>query len=424
MKVMVLSHNVFSMTSNMGRTLANFFKAVPTDDLAQLYFHSEVPTTDICKNYFRITDFDLIKKKKHDIGTVFGKNEIDVSLKTERVDKGFEAKIYTRGRKRKPYLYIGRNLLWGFNKWNNQNLWNWVDAFNPDVIFFASGDYVFAYKVAMAIAERKNIPIVTYVCDDYYFLKRKSISPLYYIHRLQYKHTVRKLFAKYKNMVAICDKLGRDYEKEFGVSSQTVMTSSTLSPFPEKTEGECVLSYLGNLGYDRQIPLAEIGRAVKKITHGKLFVDVYSAETRPHILSELTEENGIRFHGSIPYEEVQAVMQKSDILIHTESMDKKNRDKVCYSVSTKIADSLACGRCLLAYGPSDVASIEYLEENECACVVTEEDNLEKKIRDIITETDKRMIYADRGKSKAEKKHNIDINTKKIKKILETTIERK
>lgn len=413
MKLLVISHNVFSLHSNMGRTLANFFTGIKPENIAQLYFHSEVPSVDTCKNYFRITDFDLIKKRKREIGTIFTKKDIHKNIKTTRVDSGIQTEIYNLGRKRKPYLYIGRNLLWAFNKWNNQNLWNWIDAFNPDVIFFASGDYVFAYKVAMAIAEKKNIPIVTYVCDDYYFLKRKSISPLYYMYRLQYKQTVRKLFAKHKNMVAICDKLGRDYEKEFGVSSQTVMTSSTLSPFPEKTDGECVLSYLGNLGYDRQIPLAEIGRAVKKISNGKLFVDVYSAETRPHILAELTEENGIRFHGSIPYDEVQFVMQKSDILIHTESMDTKNRDKVRYSVSTKIADSLACGRCLLAYGPSDVASIDYLKENACACVVTEKENLETIIQKLLSDKVFRNEFIKNGTKTAKENHDVIANSKKI-----------
>ena len=64
MKVLVISHNILSHTSNMGRTLLNFFKDFPQESLSQLYFHKEVPTTDICTDYFRVTDFDVIKKRK------------------------------------------------------------------------------------------------------------------------------------------------------------------------------------------------------------------------------------------------------------------------------------------------------------------------------------------------------------------------
>ena len=417
-KVLVISHNVLSQTSNMGRTLAGFLKGIPTENLAQLYLHTEVPTTDICTNYYRITDFDMIKKIKKDIGTVFGANDIRKDLKSERVDEGKEAQIYSFGRKRKPYMYIGRNLLWSTKKWKNEKLLNWVKSFNPDVIFFASGDYVFSYKIAMEIAEIYNIPIVTYVCDDYYFLERKSFSPLYHINRIWYKNTLKKLFSKHKNIVAICAKITTDYSEEFGVSSNTVMTSSQVIPFEKKETDDVVISYLGNLGYNRHIPLIEIGKALKKVTDGKVILDIYSAENRPEVLKDLTVENGINFHGSVSYDKVKEIMENSDILIHAESMDKENREKVKYSVSTKIADTLSCGRCLFAYGPSDVASIEYLKDNDCACVVTESDDLNNMLKEIIENAQKRQKYIDKALEIAKEKHNIDKNAEVVQRIFE------
>ena len=61
MRVLVVSHNVFSKTSNMGKTLSSYFNAIDSEDLAQFYIHSEVPTSDICKNYYRVTDKEAIK---------------------------------------------------------------------------------------------------------------------------------------------------------------------------------------------------------------------------------------------------------------------------------------------------------------------------------------------------------------------------
>ena len=417
-KVLVISHNSLSQTSNMGRTLSGFLKGIPTENLAQLYLHTEVPTTDICTNYYRVTDFDMIKKRKKDIGTVFGENDIKKDLKSERVDEGKEAQIYSFGRKRKPYMYVGRNLLWSTKKWKNEKLLNWVKAFSPDVIFFASGDYVFSYKIAMELAEACDIPIVTYVCDDYYFLKRKSMSPLYYINRIWYKKTLNKLFSKHKNIISICDKITTDYSKEFGVISDTIMTSSQVIPFENKETDGVVVSYLGILGYNRHIPLIEIGKALKNVSEGKIMIDVYSAENRTEILNMLTSENGINFCGSVSYDRVKEIMENSDILIHTESMDKENREKVKYSVSTKIADTLSCGRCLFAYGPSDVASIEYLKDNDCACVVTESDDLNNRLKEIIENTQKRQQYIDKALEIAKEKHNIDKNAEVVQRIFE------
>lgn len=419
MKILVISHNVFSMTSSMGKTLINFFGEISPENIAQLYFHKQIPTTNICSTYYRITDFDVVKKKKTKIGDVFNINNTISNPDNEKNDSVHEEQIYKLGKKKKSYMYIGRNLIWSTKKWHNEKLFNWIDKFNPDIIFFASGDYIFSYKVAMSIADYKNIPIVTYVCDDYYFVNRKSISPLYHINRIQYKATLKQLFAKHKNVIAICDKITTDYGKEFNINCKTIMTSSSLNAFAQKNNDETVvISYLGNMGYNRHLQLVEIGKALKEISDGKLFIDVYSGETRSEITDVLNEKNGIRFHGSVSYDKVIEIMKNSDILIHTEAFDKTTRDKVRYSVSTKIADTLSCGRCLFAYGPSDVASIEYLIDNNCACVATSESELENKLKDIIFNPSSRNTYINKALKLADKNHNIIRNGKLFKQIIE------
>lgn len=418
-KILIISHNVLSMSSSMGKTLANFLTEIAPENVAQLYFHTEVPTSNASKNYFRITDFDMLKKRKTVIGDTFTSEDIKCELASERVDSGYEAQIYQFCRQRKPYMYIGRNIVWSTKKWHNKKLLEWIDNFNPDVIFFASGDYVFSYKVAMSIAEYKNIPIVTYVCDDYYFVKRKSVSPLYYVNRIQYKATLKKLFAKHKNAIAICDIITNDYNKEFNINCKTIMTSSWLDAFePKSADGDVVISYLGNMGYNRYLQLVEIGRALQEISDGKLFVDVYSSEIRKEITDLLTKENGIRFHGNVSYNKVVDVMRNSDILIHTEAFDKINRDKVRYSVSTKIADTLKCGRCLFAYGPADVASIEYLTNNDCACVAVSKSELKDKLSNIVFNEASRNRYTDNALKLASKNHNIIANGRLFRQIME------
>ena len=56
MRVLIVSHNVFSATESMGKTLMAYFSAFKPEELAQFYIHSQVPTQDNCSRYYRMTD--------------------------------------------------------------------------------------------------------------------------------------------------------------------------------------------------------------------------------------------------------------------------------------------------------------------------------------------------------------------------------
>jgi hypothetical protein len=61
-KILVISHNVFSKTSNMGKTLLQYFNGMEGVEVSQFYIHTEVPTdSSVCTNYFRFTDYDAIR---------------------------------------------------------------------------------------------------------------------------------------------------------------------------------------------------------------------------------------------------------------------------------------------------------------------------------------------------------------------------
>ena len=59
-RVLVVSHNVFSASGNMGKTMMHMLAGISPDNLAQLYFHQEIPTRSCCLRYFRITDSNVL----------------------------------------------------------------------------------------------------------------------------------------------------------------------------------------------------------------------------------------------------------------------------------------------------------------------------------------------------------------------------
>lgn len=385
-KVLIMSHNVLSPTSSMGKTLISYFHDCETSDLAQFYIHSEVPTDTLCQNYYRVTDKDMIKSIfTRKSGTVLGAQDICTDRTSSRTDTGMTGNIYQKARRRTPFIYFARNLLWSLGRWNTKKLNRWVDEFAPDAIFFACGDYAFMYKIVRKIAERRNIPVYICCMDDYYFYnKNQNRFGGKWLHK-RFMKQVKKTMSASKHLFAICDKMTKDYGEYFNIPASTLHTASSFSgplPVEKKTNH---ISYIGNLGYQRADQLVALGQALKRLNvPGKPeAIDVYSAEKRPEVLQKLSEENGIHFCGEINAARVKEVMAESMLLIHTESFNEITRKQVAYSVSTKIADSLASGTCLLAYGPAEVASIQYLIDNHAAKCMTDEAELESGLTEII-----------------------------------------
>ena len=407
MKILVISHNVFSKTSNMGKTLLSYFEGMNDVELAQFYIHSEIPTNPLCKKYYRITDRDAIKSiLLRKSGKVFGEKDIRTDILNARTDKGHAARLYQKARKRSPLIYFARNLWWQLGKWNTKKLNAWVDDFSPDVVFFASGDYAFMYRIALQIAQRRNIPLAISCMDDYYFYnKNAGRFGGKFLHRCFMKQVKRAMDYAFA-IFPICEKMGREYGEYFGKPYYTLCTPSAISA-PLALEKTNAISYVGNLGYKRNEQIVSIGRALKALDlPGKPdYIDVYSMEKDPQILKDLTEENGICFHGGVSAEQVLEIIGQSLAIIHTEAFDPATRKVVAYSVSTKIADSLASGTCLLAYGPAEVASMEYLIENRAAFCVTNEAELSVALHSLLTDGVQREIVIANALALARENHN-------------------
>ena len=421
MKVLVISHNVFCKTSSMGKTLMSYFKGWDDNDIAQFYIHSEIPTDTICKNYYRITDKEMIKSIfTRKCGTILKKEDIKFDAITSRVDTGRESNIYKMAKNKTPFFYIARNMWWKFGKWKTKKLFSWVDDFSPDIVFFSSGDCAFMYDIALKLAKYKNIPLVISCMDDYYF-HNKNENKLFgkAVHR-SFMKSVRKTMDYASCIFPICEKMGRDYGKLFNKPYHTLPTPSTISQ-PLNEEKTNAISYIGNMGYKRNEQIIKIGQALLKLNGS--CIDVYSQESREEILRDLTEENGIKFHGAISSNEVLKVMGKSLAVIHTESFDEMERKKVAYSVSTKIADSLASGTPILAYGPSEVASIEYLRKNNSAFCANSESELENVLSLLISNEEKRKEIIENALNLAKKNHDSEANCQMIRDVLREIIEK-
>lgn len=370
--ILVISHNVFSDSTAMGKTLLSMLSCVPAENLAQLYFHAEIPTTDRCKNYFRIKDEEVLRSvvTRRIKPTIYGEKDIRPEVKYPRVDKGFVSKIYQFSRRRTPLIYNARNLIWKLGKWDSAALRNWIDDFKPDLIFFAAGDYAFSYRIACSVSCRLNIPVVMWCCDDFYLSKRYADTiGGRYCHRNLMKW-VERLSRQTRSVVVISEQMKRDYARLFNQPINVVRISAPENRMAKPLAERRGIVFAGGLGVNRIYPLIELGRQLRTAKlPGYEYIDVYSNEKNPKVLEQLTEENGIRFHGGAAAAHIPAILGQAKFALHVEAFDNNAKERTRYSLSTKIAEMLRSGACIIACGPSDIASMEYLAENKAALIL-------------------------------------------------------
>lgn len=377
-RVLVISHNVFSRVNAMGRTLAGLLSCVPPEQLAQLYFHTEIPTMDMCTRYFRVTDRDVLRSvfTRRAGGHRFEESDLRPDVARVRTDVGVTARVYQYARRRTPMIYRLRNTMWWAGKWRSRELDTWIREFDPQVIFFASGDYEFAYRVTLDIAERYRLPVVIYCCDDSYMETSGASSRAAVRIRHRLLRVATQVMAGSTSMLVISEKMARDYAALFDLPIRVVKIATELDPRPVPLEERHGIMYAGDLGVGRVGPLVELGRVLKAADlPGLACIDVYSGDTNPETLAQLTEENGIRFHGAVTSDRLRPILGHARYLLHVESFDEVHKRRTRYSLSTKIADSLASGACLIAYGPADIASMEYLRELDAAILPTRAEEL-------------------------------------------------
>lgn len=425
MKVLIISQPVLSKTNNMGKTLMGYFSCFAPSEVAQLYLRSGTPNnTDRCSQYYRFSDEDASRSV---LDRKVGGRAFDVAEISAEEEKGksaaqSSADVYKVGSKHKAWMLLLRDFLWRISNWKNPKLLKWVSGINPDVIFFAAGDGGFSYRIAKYISEYLKKPLVVVCMDDFYLNNRNKGEFLGKIRHTLFMKTVKKTMKSATEILTICDSMNKAYSQLFDKKCKTLHTSAVRKNVEYSGDANQV-SYIGSVGCGRFKSLIEMGKALSAIKMEGIpkYIDVYTGSYQPAYIEPLKSAEGIRFHGSISSEEVLKVMSKSMAVIHTESFEQNLMDMARFSVSTKIAESLMYGPCLLAYGPEGIASIDYLKEYNAAFTITKPENLKKKLKEVLSNAELRKQIVNNARALASQNHNADINPKKVREWLEQAV---
>ncbi|MCT2409544.1 hypothetical protein NZD88_18485 [Chryseobacterium antibioticum] len=391
MKILIISHNPFSKISNNGKTLESIFRDFKKEELAQLYFVDDKDIDmDYAGSYFKITDKDLLLKNKEE-------RRVDLEGKTavSSQKKGLDLRRY------KHNLAIFRDYLWKFKKVkDNKELHQWIQHQNPDFIFFIGGNQVFSHDITVEIVERYHLKSAVYFTDDYIFSTQKKnyLQKLHYTKLYKaYKATISKTELCFGISHLMCQEYSKYYGKKFNPIMNSVNTKlyEGVEKYKNRPQDEIVVSYFGGLHLNRDQMIIRLGKMFSKMGSKKIIINVYTPTEIDSVQKNNFSENNIFIKGTVQGKELYQEIINTDILLHTESDDLFNRSLTKLSVSTKIPEYLLSQNLILAYGPTEIASIKLLQENDLALIIdsedTDENNIEKIINILSSDEELRLI---------------------------------
>lgn len=377
MKILVVARSAWNINTNFGNTFTSLFEGTDDVTIAHLCFGSGSSDNDILSACYQVTEKDIVQK-------LTGKKKTCGKPVDPRGRAGSRKSSAGRKIPRLTLLYAMRDAIWSTGLWKTDELRRFLDEFSPDIIFAPLYSNIYMNKIEKYIASYCKVPLVSFVSDDVYSLRQFRLSPVFWIYRLIARGHIRKTVGCAQKLYTISDMQKNEYTHTFGKECSLLYKSADFTQTPGVYEPgrPYKIVYTGNLSSGRWKTVAELAKAIREINRGdKLFeLDIYS-------LTKLSkkQENAVaipgasRFLGPLEGRLVAGVQGGADILLHCESFRLKDKYEVRLSFSTKIVDYLKTGKCIMAIGPADVASMRYLADNNAALVI----NDTKKIPDLL-----------------------------------------
>jgi len=411
MRILVVSCSPWRKDNNIGNTYTNIFSGIDNIEIAHICCGGGRPDTDFVKYHLHISEINILKNlinpkykcchrfpySKEELKNPVGRSKVYDFMRTHRF----------------KLFFLLRDLIWIFKNWICDDLKNFVDDFKPDIIFAQFLDRDYLNEMLLFLKDYTKVPLIVYAWDDVYTLKQFSLSPIFWINRFLQRRKLRKIAKLSSLMYVISEKQKKEYSKAFGSSCKILYKGFEFhkKPIYEIKNEPLKLIFSGNIGSGRYKTLALIGSALDEINKDNIRAVLYIYTSTPFsykMKKKLDYPGSIHIMKFVSSEEIAMIQQEADILIHAESFSLAERLKVRLSFSTKLVDYFKSGRCILAVGSRNIASIDYLSKNHGAVIAYKKSDIAYVLNRLISSPNLRKKYARRAWECGQNNHQIRI----------------
>lgn len=419
MKILILSVDPWLKSNSFGNTYSNIFGKIANIEIAHVYLLDSLPNKENnVSRYYQISESKIIKSALRPFGNDKGVG-YEVFLADEHrrripnsnnapIRKSVYRRLLDFGKKHHwKTMFLAREMAWKLGKVNYEGLYKFIDDFQPELFVLAYYNVYNCNQIASRIKQQFNIPMVMIMMMDHYSLKRVSWNPIFWADRFAKRAIIRKLVKQSEMLFVISKMLKDEMERDLHIPCRVLykIPDENRAFYPYKMhESSLRFLFTGNIYANRWKSLAMLVKELKEQKIGRL--DIYTATPiSPSMNKALHVEGVSEIHAPVSQDEVIKLQNGADVLVHTEAFDKFNKYLVRCAISTKIMDYLSVGRCILAIGPDDISSIEYLKDNDLALIASSESELHDVIHQIQKKREIVAQYAEKSFTYSQKQLN-------------------
>jgi len=392
-RILIITDEVWNDKIHGNNILTNWFEGFNAE-FANIYCSPGQPLNNCCKVYFQVTDKMMLK-------SFFGGKRAGIELLMDNL-QGNNHVIDVEQEDKRLYTFLKsittesmralREFLWFYGKYDEDKLKQFIEKFNPDIIFSPRKASLKILRLERIIKKIANKPMVVFTGDDEYSLHQLRFSPVYWILRLKVRKELKKNMSLYSLYYTHSKEQGEIYNKKFNIKTKTLFKCSNFSKIIEnKTVNKPIkLVYAGKLYCNRWKSLAEIAKALKKINQyeTKMILEIYTKDKLSKKQKRLLDDRKNSFvKGPVSADDLVDIYKNSDIALHVESLDIKNRLLTKFSFSTKIIDCLASGCAVMAICWDQHTGYLYLKEKDAALCINNYHEISKTLQRICDNPD-------------------------------------
>lgn len=251
--------------------------------------------------------------------------------------------------------------------------------FAPDVVYFRPVDSEMLFDLTHKILTKLDQPLVLHMMDDW-LMRTKAEHPEKFA---KFEHDFRRLVKRADTLLSIGAAMSAAYALRYGGEWIPLANGVDLASYPKKEaraykqltrQSPFVIRYMGGLAEDMgYASVKDIAQAVAQLQiEHPVRLEIFTMDWyRAKAEAELACFPGVTVSGLVSLDKYEKTLCEADALLIAYNFDEKSLAYVRYSLANKLPECFASGVPLLAYGPTEVATIEYLEDSQAAVVVSQ-----------------------------------------------------
>ncbi|MGL9837144.1 hypothetical protein EB22_01365 [Enterococcus faecium] len=411
MKILVLSNEVWNDKINGNNVTTNWFERMKAE-FANIYASPEAPYNTCCEKYFQITDTMMLNSiiKGVKAGKTLGRIETGTGVQ-ESIAESEPKKLYRFLKSISgSFLRLVRELLWLWGKYDVAAMKQFVDEFQPDVIFSERMASCKMLRLERIVCSLTDAPLFAFTGDDEYSLKQFSLSPFFWINRFMVRKRLRENVKNYKIYYTLSLEQKEYYERIFGCQCKILQKCGE---FDAEYENHIVhqpikLIYAGKFYCNRWKVLGKIADAIRELNKDdlKMVLEIYTKDVPTKKQNRLLNDGqSAIIKGAVSQEELREIYHQADVALHVESDDLKYRLATRFSFSTKIIDCIFSGCAVMAYCWDQHSGLTYLKREDAGICVSSEQELKSVLHQICCDPSMICDYSHKAYLCGQKNHN-------------------